>query len=92
MFILRILSQQDILILDRAYSSASVGPDLCARHVQCEDEEGQGYFCLQVQAAQVGVQGSYKGEHYQEELEKSHRHDHKINRSGMDFLLILLRA
>ena len=87
MFILRILSQQDILILNRAYSSASVGPDLCARHVQCEDEEGQGYFCLQVQAAQVGVQGSYKGEHYQEELEKSHRHDHKIDRSGVNFFV-----
>ena len=64
MFILRIFPQQDILILDRAYSSASVGPDLCTRPVQCDYEEGQGYFCLQIQAAQVGVKGSYEGEHY----------------------------
>ena len=70
MLILMILSKQDILILDRTYSSAGVGPDLSTGNVQGQDEEGKGNLGTQIQGAQVGIQRSDEGKDNHEELKK----------------------
>ena len=71
MFIIRIFSKQDIFILDRTYSSASVGPDLGTADVQGEDEKGKRNFGSEIYRFEVRIQGADERKDNHEKLQKS---------------------
>ena len=89
MVILGIITEQHIFILDRAYSSTCVGPDLGTADVQGEDEEGKGNLGLEMPGTEVGIQGSDEGEDNHKELKKRYRHDNKVDSCSMHFLVDL---
>ena len=71
MFILRIFSKQHIFILDRTYSSASVGPDLGAADVEGEDEKGKRNFGSEIDGFEVRIKGADERKDNHEKLKKS---------------------
>ena len=89
MTVLRIISQQDILVLDGTDSPARVGPDLGAAHIEGQNEETNGHLAPQVESLDVGVEGPDHREDDHDQLEQSHRHDDEMDGRGVDFLVYL---
>ena len=87
MFILRIISEEHIFILDRADSPAGVRPDLCTADIQGENKESQGTLGSQIDCLEVRIKGSDEGENDHEKLKKCYRHDDKIDCCCMDLLV-----
>lgn len=86
-FVIRIIGQQNIFISHSTYPLTSVGPDLSAADVDCQDEETHGHLGPEADGRHVRVQAPDEGEDYHEELEQSHAHYNKMNGCGVDLLV-----
>ena len=89
MTITRIISQENILVLDGTDLPAGVGPDLSAAHIECQNEETNGNLAPQVESLDVGVQGPDHREQDHDQLQQSHGHDHEMYGGGVDLLVYL---
>ena len=89
MTITRIISQQNILVLDGTDLPAGVGPDLSAAHIECQNEETNGHLAPQVESLDVRVEAPDHREDDHDQLEQSHGHYHEMDSCGVDLLVDL---